>query len=99
MSDYVTEEEMRRALFGGMTQASSVIDNPTANSTHPTKKRAVSFASKIRVTLHVTNVYEGEIEVVTFDSQSLSRLVAEMDAKRRFKKKYRYVEIIKVDRV
>ncbi|MCY1181013.1 hypothetical protein D9M73_214940 [compost metagenome] len=99
MSDYFTEEEMRRALFGGETQVSSAIVNPKATSTNPTKKRVASFASKIRVTLHVTNVYEGEVEIVTFDSPSLSRLVAEMDAKRKFQKNYRYVEVVKVDRI
>lgn len=99
MSDYFTEEEMRRALFGGEAQVSSAIVSQNSTSTNPTKKRVTSFASKIRVTLHVTNVYEGEVEVVTFESPSLSRLVAEMDAKRKFQKKYRYIEVVKVDRV
>lgn len=99
MSDYFTEEEMRRALFGGETQVSSAIVNQNSISTNPMKKRGASFASKIRVTLHVTNVYEGEVEVVTFDSPSLSRLVAEMDAKRKLQKSYRYIEVVKVDRV
>ena len=99
MSDYFTEEEMRRALFGGETQVSSAIVSQNSTSTNPKKKRVASFASKIRVTLHVTNVYEGEVEVVTFESPSLSRLVAEMDAKRKFQKKYRYIEVVKVDRV
>ncbi len=99
MSNYFTEEEMRRALFGGEAPAPSKIDKATTTSTDAPKKRTASFVSKLRVTLHVTNVYEGEVQVVTFDSPSMSRLVAEMDAKRNFQKKYRYIEVVKVDRV
>lgn len=93
MSAKLSEEEMRQALFGQVNQCSDFQSERSAT------KRSASITTKIRVTLHVSNIYEGDYEVVTFESPNLSRLVVEMDAKKKYKKKYRYVEVVAVERV
>ncbi|EKT4563228.1 hypothetical protein QEM42_004446 [Pseudomonas putida] len=93
MSAKLSEEEMRQALFGEVDQRMDY--RPEESAT----KRKAAMVNKIRVTLHVTNVYEGDYEIVIFESPNLSKLVVEMDAKKKFKKKYRYVEVVAVERV
>ncbi|PMX03161.1 hypothetical protein C1X59_05945 [Pseudomonas sp. FW215-R2] len=41
--------------------------------------------SKLRITLHVPNVFEGDYEIVHYDTSTLSIIVAEMDAKKTFR--------------
>lgn len=54
--------------------------------------------SKLRVTLHVSKVYDGEVEVFVHDSSSLSKPVAEQEAKAAAKKrKYKYLELVSVE--
>ncbi|WP_236166329.1 hypothetical protein [Pseudomonas juntendi] len=97
MSTHLSEEEMRRALFGDRNDSSDTTACRPAKA--KSSKHSSSISSKIRVTLNVSNIYEGKVEVVTFDSSSLSRLVAEMDAKKQFQKKYRFVDVVSVERV
>ncbi|MCE0782287.1 MULTISPECIES: hypothetical protein [unclassified Pseudomonas] len=73
---------MRRALFGGGVSSASAVTQPAG-----TKQKASQMSkltSKTRVTLSVSNVFEGATESVIFESDSLSRLAAEMDAKKKF---------------
>ncbi|VVO98043.1 hypothetical protein PS903_02638 [Pseudomonas fluorescens] len=79
-----------------------VVDTTTTSpapspATRP-KKTTGYHASKLRVTLHVSKVYDGEVEVFVHDSSSLSKLVAEQEAKAAAKnKKYKYLELISVE--
>lgn len=100
MSETLSEEEMRRALFGSATQSSQqsiapqprpkIPSAPPANAS--IKKR---LSSRLRVTLHVTKVFEGPQEVFVHDANTLSTLVAEAEAKAAAKKqKFRYCELV-----
>ncbi|NIE75528.1 hypothetical protein F3J45_13890 [Pantoea sp. Ap-967] len=89
------EDEMRRALFGG---ASEKVESPTSTTQALRQKRPAGHSSKIRVELHVTNVFEGDYEVVHYESPVLSALVAEMEARKKYAKKYRYVEVVSTTR-
>lgn len=90
------EEEMRRALFGQGAQRDS--DSAEKSSKPATPKRSLSISSKIKVTLHVSNVYEGDYQEVIFESSNLSSLVAEMDARKHYQKKFRYITVVTTER-
>jgi hypothetical protein len=104
----LSEEEMRKALFGASVDpvtpkvTAPVVDITTTSpapspATRP-KKTTGYHTSKLRVTLHVSKVYDGEVEVFVHDSSSLSKLVAEQEAKAAAKnKKYKYLELISVE--
>jgi len=48
----------------------------------------------------VSKVYEGDIDVFVHDSNSLSKLVAEQEAKAAAKKKkYKYLELVSVESI
>jgi hypothetical protein len=104
MTTQLSEEEMRRALFGttnpiqistplGRLDPASV---PTANPERKPPASAKAVSSKLRVTLHVSNVFESDYEIVHYDTSTLSKVVAEMDAKKTFKKKYKYITVASV---
>ncbi|NTY90420.1 hypothetical protein [Pseudomonas putida] len=97
MSIELNEEEMRRALFGGGFQSTASPDVPAAKPS--AKATRIKVASKIRVTLSVTNEFEGACETVVYDSDNLSRLVAEMDAKKKYKKKFKYINVVSIERI
>jgi uncharacterized protein (DUF1697 family) len=49
------------------------------------------------VTLHVTREFEGAVEVLVFDANTLSTLTAEQEAKAEAKKrKYKYIDVVSV---
>lgn len=83
------EEEMRRALFGS-AGASSRLERPAAQAA-----RKVSRA-RLRVTLRVGNEYEGKMFDFVYDADTLSTLLAEQEATRAARKKYRFVELVSV---
>jgi hypothetical protein len=103
MSDTLTEAEMREALFGGSieTPAKSGKRDPQPASVpkHPSRATAHrSLSPKLRVTLHVTKIDEGPVEVFVHMADTLSTLVAEVEAKAAAKKKkFRYFELISVE--
>ncbi|KAA0986305.1 hypothetical protein FQ192_24175 [Pseudomonas sp. ANT_J12] len=71
---------------------------PAPSSATSPKKITGYHTSKLRVTLHVSKVYDGEVEVFVHDSSSLSKLVAEQEAKAAAKKqKYKYLELVSVE--
>jgi len=99
------EEDMRQALFGSSNQSypqSSpkrlepvVLENPQPSS----KRRSIAkpLSPKLRVTLHVTKDFEGDVEVFIYDANTLSTLVAEQEAKNEAKKKkFRYFDVVSV---
>ncbi|MEB0207339.1 hypothetical protein [Pseudomonas sp. CCC3.1] len=110
MAIELSEEEMRKALFGATadsvpppapSSAPAVPrSQPAANPTPQAKKASGYHTSKLRVTLHVSKVYEGDIDVFVHDSSSLSKLVAEQEAKAAAKKKkYKYLELVSVESI
>lgn len=110
MPTELTEEEMRRALFG-RAQASAPVDvhEQTVNDSIPNvaivvpvqehRKRTVprAFTPRLRVTLSVGNAFEGERKPFTHEIDTLSTLLAEQEAVRAAKKKFRYVETVSVE--
>lgn len=96
MTTDLSEDDMRHALFGDSARAASGAADllPQRHS----NKLSDRVSSKIRVTMHVTNVFEGDYELVVYDSTNLSALIAEMEAKKKYKK-YRYVTVVSVERV
>ncbi|MCK9712296.1 hypothetical protein LT706_12260 [Pseudomonas syringae pv. syringae] len=110
MAIELSEEEMRKALFGATadpvipkqttvrpeTSAAPVPPAPASS----TRRSAGYRSSKLRVTLHVSKVYEGEVDIFIHESSSLSRLVAEQEAKAAAKKqKYKYLELASIEAV
>ena len=107
MNTELTEEEMRRALFGEPETPASVIDiheQDTApeiviaeQSTAVKKKKLLkSFTSGLKVTLRVGNEFEGKMHEILHEADTLSSLVAEQEATKIAKKKFRFVEVISV---
>ena len=105
----LTEEEMRRALFGAaeapapthvhipdpMEAIPDVVIVPPAAAA---KKRKVekAFTPRLRVTLRVGNVFEGETAELVHEVDTLSTLLAEQEAVKEARKKFRYVEVVSV---
>ena len=96
MSDL--EDEMRRALFGaGEPQLSAGVSPPALPVTAPKRKTVKPLSPKLRVTLHATKEFEGEVDVLIHDANTLSTLTAELEAKAKAKKlKYKYVDVISI---
>lgn len=107
MNKELTEEEMRRALFGngevsthagtyGVQEVlSDVVIVPQTKAV--TKKRASkAFTPRLRVPLKVGNEFEGETYEIIHEADTLSTLLAEQEATKAARKKFRYVEVISV---
>lgn len=107
MATNLTEEEMRRALFGSPAPAPQV-PAPTAPlpttevapvepaKPQPKKKVVKAFTPRLRVTMQVTNEFEGKTFELIHEADTLSTLLAEQEAVKLARKKYRYVEVISV---
>ncbi|WP_431036492.1 hypothetical protein [Pseudomonas yamanorum] len=107
MTTKLTEEDMRRALFGEPEATALVIDNhvqdtaPVVVIEEPTKvvkkkKPSKAFSPRLRVTLRVGNEFEGKMHEIVHEADTLSSLVAEQEATKIAKKKFRFVEVISV---
>jgi|SRR5471030_144759 len=100
----LSEEEMRQALFGSSSQPISEAPpkqlEPEALAKQPSPKpRSVAkpLSPKLRVVLHVTKEFEGDLEVFIYEANTLSTLVAEQEAKNEAKKKkFRYFDVVSV---
>ena len=104
----LTEEEMRRALFGYAAEVPTPVNMPGVQEVHPagmtvppakaaTKKGgAKAFTPRLRVTLRVGNEFEGETYEIIHNADTLSTLLAEQEATKAARKKFRYVEVISV---
>jgi hypothetical protein len=107
MNTELTEEEMRRALFGGSKSTVPEIDCHAQNTVpdvmmvqpvNAVKKqtRSKGFTPRLRVTLRVGNEFEGKMHQMEYEANTLSSLVAEQDATKEARKKFRFVEVVSV---
>lgn len=105
MSAELSEDEMRQALFGSSLQSDPQSSpkelEPFVLAKPQLSPKPRSFAKplspKLRVTLHVTKDFEGDIEVFIYDANTLSTLVAEQEAKNEAKKKkFKYFDVVSV---
>jgi hypothetical protein len=107
MNQDLTEEEMRRALFGGNASSTPAVALTTKEvvpdvviatpgKTPPKKKAAKAFTPRLKVTLLVGNEFEGETYEITHKADTLSTLLAEQEAVKAARKKFRYVEVVSV---
>jgi uncharacterized protein (DUF1697 family) len=70
---------------------------PTRPVNASLRKIAKSLSPKLRVTLHVTKVFEGDTEILVYDANTLSTFAAEQEAKAEAKKKkYKYIEVVSI---
>ncbi|WP_425327011.1 hypothetical protein [Pseudomonas salomonii] len=98
---------MRIALFGSATplrrdEASKrpVAAQPSLPIAKPGAAKRRSSSPKLRVTLHVTKEFEGDVEVFIHESSTLSTLLAEQEAKQAAeKKKFKYIEVVSVSQI
>jgi len=107
MNKELTEEEMRRALFGEPEPPAPEINLPVQEIVpdvvivQPVKaatKKKVSkgFTPRLRVTLRVGNEFEGKMHEIVHEADTLSSLVAEQEATKAARKKFRFVEVVSV---
>lgn len=110
MSADLTEEEMRRALFGTAQPEHHLPGAPVQEPvpevvfTKPVvapapvarKKVAKAFTPRLKVTLRVGNEFEGKTNELIHEADTLSSLLAEQEAVKAARKKYRYVEVVSV---
>ena len=107
MSAGVSGGEMRRALFGSTEPeeaptpptpqpAPEVVFTKSVSTPSPRKKAAKSFTPRLRVTLRVGNEFEGKMHELIHEADTLSSLLAEQEAVRAAKKKYKYVDVVSV---
>ena len=97
MTTELTEEEMRRALFGEY-ETSALAIHRHGQETVPisgiaqtvkaakTKKASKAFTPRLQVTLRVGNEFEGKMHEIVHEVDTLSSLVAEQEATRIAKK-------------
>jgi len=106
MDKELTEEEMRQALFGN-AQISARVSPPSLTeveaeiiaapiSRAAKKKPAKIFTPRLLVTLRVSNEFEGKTYEILHEADTLSTLLAEQEATKAAKRKYRYVEVVSV---
>ncbi|VVN64714.1 hypothetical protein [Pseudomonas fluorescens] len=107
MNPELTEEEMRRALFGAGEQDAQdnapAVQKPVADIviTPPAKvaekkKVAKAFTPRLRVTLRVGNEFEGKMHEMVHEADTLSTLLAEQEATKAARKKFRFVEVVSI---
>lgn len=108
MSSELTEEEMRRALFGTPQPEDQISAPPVIERVEkvvlakpvvaPTAKKKVAkaFTPRLRVTLRVGNDFEGKMIEMIHEADTLSSLLAEQEAVKAARKKYKYVDVVSV---
>ncbi|MHC8382321.1 hypothetical protein [Pseudomonas sp. LB3P14] len=107
MNTELTEEEMRRALFGDSEPPAPAMNSQVQDSVpevlivqpvKAAKKKKVSkgFTPRLRVTLRVGNEFEGKMHEMVHKADTLSSLVAEQEATKMARKKFRFVEVMSV---
>ncbi|MFK3822211.1 hypothetical protein ACI2KL_08340 [Pseudomonas yamanorum] len=106
MDTELTEEDMRRALFG---QTEPPAPAPESHQQHLSpetvvirpikaakKKVPKSFTPRLKVTLRVSNEFEGQTFEIAHEADTLSTLLAEQEATKMARKKFRYVEVASI---
>ncbi|WPO97523.1 hypothetical protein SFA35_12630 [Pseudomonas sp. HR96] len=107
MTPDLSEEEMRRALFGDAEPSPKVAAPPVQDSVPEVvfvkpappvakKKVAKAFTPRLQVILRVGNEFEGKTFELIHEADTLSKLLAEQEAVKAARKKYRYVEVVSV---
>lgn len=108
MNSELTEEQMRRALFGTpqpeeqmsapkvQEYALEVMPTKPAASPQVMKKAAKGFTPRLKVTLRVGNEFEGKMAELIHEVDTLSSLLAEQEAVKTAREKYTYVEVVSV---
>ncbi|SDU13783.1 hypothetical protein [Pseudomonas yamanorum] len=107
MNTELTEEEMRRALFGDSQSPAPAINTHVQDNVpdvvmvqpvNAAKKKKVSkgFTPRLRVTLRVGNEFEGNMHEMIHEADTLSSLVAEQDATKAARKKFRFVQVVSI---
>ncbi|AJZ97457.1 hypothetical protein PFLUOLIPICF7_23500 [Pseudomonas simiae] len=108
MNADLTEDEMRRALFGA-SQPEEQVPAPLVKEpveevvlakpvVAPAAKRKVAkaFTPRLRVTLRVGNEFEGKLVELIHEADTLSSLLAEQEAVKAARKKYKYVDVVSI---
>lgn len=107
MNAELMEEEMRRALFGGAEPLAQVSASPLQDTLSDIvvmqpakaaekKKVAKAFTPRLKVTLQVGNEFEGKTHEMVHEANTLSTLLAEQEATKAARKKFRFVEVVSV---
>ena len=105
MNPELTEEEMRRALFGAdepiaqdnaLPAQKPLPDIVQSAKVAEKKKVAKAFTPRLRVTLRVGNEFEGKTHEMIHEADTLSTLLAEQEATRAARKKFRFVEVVSI---
>ncbi|QKZ06044.1 hypothetical protein [Pseudomonas eucalypticola] len=104
MQNDLTEADMRKALFGSAEAlptlpAKATPDSPVhlQTATPQVKRKAPKpFTPRLKVVLRVGNEFEGKTYEFVYEADTLSTLLAEQEAVRAARKKYRYVEVVSV---
>lgn len=107
MNTELTEEEMRQALFGVSEPVVSTVVEAEQDSVaqvvmppkvepKKTQKPSKSFTPRLRVTLRVGNEFEGQVHEIVHEADTLSSLLAEQEATKAARKKFRFVEVVSV---
>lgn len=108
MNPDLTEEEMRLALFGTSEPerqtpvapvqelVSEVMSAPPVAAPAAKMNGARAFTPRLRVTLRVGNEFEGRTYELVHEAGTLSSLLAEQEAVKAARKKYKYVEVMSV---
>ncbi|VVM45616.1 hypothetical protein PS619_00517 [Pseudomonas fluorescens] len=106
MNEEWTEEEMRQALFGNAEIPAPVSIAPVEEiqpevaavpvSKVAKKKVPKTFTPRLLVTLRVSNEFEGRTLEIVHEADTLSTLLAEQEATKTARKKFRYVEVVSV---
>lgn len=107
MSPELTENEMRHALLGDSEQLTqdnahsvqkplpNIVDTQSTKAVDK-KKVAKAFTPRLRVTLRVGNEFEGRTYEMVHEADTLSTLLAEQDATKAARKKFRFVEVVSI---
>lgn len=107
MAPDLTEEEMRLALFGNTEPAPQITAAPIPQpvpevvfvkpaAPAANKKAVKAFTPRLRVTLRVGNEFEGKTFELIHEADTLSKLLAEQEAVKAARKKFRYVEVVSI---
>jgi hypothetical protein len=106
MTTDLTEAEMRRALFGSAEVSMPIQTHAAAEeipkvviipATAAPKKKVVGYTPRLKVTLQVGNEFEGETQTMVHEVDTLSTLLAEQEATKAARKKFRYVEVVSIE--
>lgn len=87
----LTEEQMRRALFGTDVGSKQSV-GPRSNGGQKIPR------ARLRVSLRVGNEFEGKMFDLVHDVNTLSTLLAEQEAIMVARKKYRFIEVVSVQK-